>query len=183
MNIYQYKDNLESARLKTRFLTSNDIEPWSDFFKDKESIEFFPNAIAGSYIESSKNWIDRQILRYTEKRYGLQALIHKDTREFIGLCGLLAQVVNGEPKIEVGYHVLKKHWGQGYAPEAAKLFINYAFMNNLTTSVISIIDIGNIKSQRVAEKNGLVKVKQTRYQDLDVFIYEINKKSCYYRHM
>lgn len=39
------------------------------------------------------------------------------------------------------------------------------FENELTDSVISVIDIGNIKSQKVAEKNGLIREKQTKYSD------------------
>jgi hypothetical protein len=55
---------------------------------------------------------------------------------------------------------MKKYRRQGYAPEAAKLFFDYALRNYLTISMISIIDIRNIKSQRVAEKNGLRKKKK-----------------------
>ena len=45
--------------------------------------------------------------------------------------------------------------------------------------MISVIDIGNIKSQKVAEKNGLIREKQTKYSDgEDVYIYRItNNKS------
>ncbi|CAN5544418.1 hypothetical protein BH23BAC1_BH23BAC1_35930 [soil metagenome] len=78
-------------------------------------------------------------------------------KEFIGKCGLLTQEVDGIKEIEVGYHIMKKYRRQGYAPEAAKLFFDYALRNYLTISMISIIDIRNIKSQRVAEKNGLRK--------------------------
>ncbi len=42
--------------------------------------------------------------------------------------------------------------------------------NYLTISMISIIDIRNIKSQRVAEKNGLRKKKQTSWKDIEVYI-------------
>jgi RimJ/RimL family protein N-acetyltransferase len=104
-------------------------------------------------------------------------LINKDTNEFVGQCGLLAQEVDGEQKVEVGYHIFKKHWGQGYAPEAAKLFIDYGFKNNQATSIISIINTGNVRSQKVAHKNSLTKIKQTTWSNLDVFIYQIDKKS------
>lgn len=39
---YSYEDNLESTRLRTRFLTIEDIETWTDFFKDKEAVELMP---------------------------------------------------------------------------------------------------------------------------------------------
>jgi RimJ/RimL family protein N-acetyltransferase len=104
----------------------------------------------------------------------MQALIHRQTGAFIGQCGLLAQEVDGVQELEVGYHIFYKYWGQGYAPEAAKGFLQHAFENKLADSLISIIDVRNLKSQRVAEKNGLVREKQTRWSELDVFVYRIS---------
>lgn len=173
---YKYEDNLQTDRLITRMLTKEDTTIWEAFFKDKEAIEFFPD-YTKSDKERAAEWIDRQLTRYDENRYGLQALIDKKTNAFIGQCGLLEQEVDGKKEIEVGYHIFKKYWGQGYAPEAARLFIDYAFLNMLTDTVISIIHSKNLKSQRVADKNGLVKDNQTNWLDLDVFIYRINKEN------
>ncbi|MGZ4044336.1 MAG: GNAT family N-acetyltransferase [Bacteroidia bacterium] len=174
---YIYKDNLESERLVTRWLTLNDINAWADFFKDEESVKFLPVTELLSPGERSKFWIEKQLKRYADKKFGLQALIDKETGEFIGQCGLLMQEVDGKTEIEVGYHIFRKNWGQGYAPEAAKLFIDYAFKNNITNTIISIIHCQNLKSQRVAEKNGLIKLKQTAWSDLDVTIYGITKET------
>lgn len=177
MQTYLYTDQLESERLRTRKLSLDDVEAWAQFFEDKEAVEFLPNLGFTSTKDRAKHWIEKQLGRYAENRYGLQALINKATNEFVGQCGLLAQVVDGEQKVEVGYHIFKKHWGQGYAPEAAKLFIDYGFNNDQASSIISIINTGNIKSQKVALKNGLIKVKQTVWSDLDVFIYQIDKEA------
>lgn len=172
---YSYDDNLKSKRLLTRFLTAEDILIWADFFSDKEAVEFLPTFGLSSNLERATYWIQRQLSRYKENNFGLQALIDKKTKEFVGQCGLIKQEVDGQIEIEVGYHIFKRFWGQGYAPEAAKLFIDYAFNNNLTDSVISIIDIQNIRSQIVAEKNGLKREKQTKWQEKDVFIYRVSK--------
>jgi RimJ/RimL family protein N-acetyltransferase len=176
MTNYIYEDQLATKRLTTRFLTSEYILPWSDFFRDKEAIEFMPAFDQATEEEKSGFWISRQLTRYAEKRFGLQALIDKTTNQFIGQCGLLLQEVDGAAETEVGYHIFKKYWGRGYAPEAAKLFMDFAFQNNLTDSIISIIDTKNFKSQRVAEKNGLQREKQTKWREFDVFIYRIHKK-------
>ena len=95
----------------------------------------------------------------------------------IGQCGLMIQEVDGVAELEVGYHIYKKYWGNGYAPEAAWLFLQFAFVHDLADSVISIIDTRNRKSMRVAGKNGLVREKQTRWMNLDVYIYRIGKES------
>lgn len=176
MKPYIYEDNLQSERLLTRKLTENDIEFWSEFFDNEEAQKFLPKFF-DSPRERAKHMIDKQIERYADKRFGLQVILDKETREFLGLCGLLLQDIEGTNEIEVGYHFFKRNWGKGYAPEAAQLFISHAFDNNLTNSVISVIDIENFKSQRVAEKNGLKIEKQIKYfEDDDVFIYRISKE-------
>jgi len=173
--IYPYPEKLESKRLVTRKLTEHDVDIWSDFFADKDAIQFFPDHGLTSNAAQGKFWIDRQLKRYAEDGIGLQALLEKHTHEFIGQCGLLRQIVDGQEELEVGYHIFKKYWGRGYAPEAARLFLDYAFQNDLSDSVISIIATGNVKSQRVADKNGLTREKRTNWSGLDVYIYRIRK--------
>jgi RimJ/RimL family protein N-acetyltransferase len=172
---YKYEDGLTTERLYTRFLVSDDYNAWAKFFEDKEAIEFFsPIFLDDTFEKTSQTWIERQLARYKEKRYGLQALINKNTHKFIGQCGLMLQEVDGKKELEVGYHIFKKYWGQGFAPEAAKAFLDYGFTNHQSDYIISIIDIRNTKSQRVADKNGLKRGKQTKWMGMDVFIYRID---------
>jgi len=175
MSVYTYEDGLITERLTTRFLVPEDIQPWTSFFEDKDAIQYFPWVGNDSNAERSKQWIERQLARYKENRYGLQALITKDTNEFVGQCGLITQEVDGKQELEVGYHIFKKYWGNGYAPEAAKAFFEYGFKHKQAPSIISLIDIRNTKSQRVAEKNGLTREKQIRWMDMDVFIYRMEE--------
>ena len=152
---YCYTDNLDTERLTTRFLTQGDRHLWAKFLGDKECIEFFPKADFKTPSDRAEFWIDKQINRYKENRYGLQALINKSTGEFIGQCGLLLQDVDGVKELEVGYHIFKNHWGKGYASEAAKFFKDYGFKNKQAESIISIIHPDNVRSQNVAIKNGM----------------------------
>ena len=86
-----------------------DIPIWEDFFEDEEAVEFLSLHLLGlkSNLEISTHMIEKQLARYAENRFGLQALINQSTNEFIGLCGLLAQELDGVNDIEVGYHILK----------------------------------------------------------------------------
>lgn len=170
-----YKDQIESERLISRFLTKEDAKAWSKFFVTPETVEFIPDFGLKTPFDRANFWINRQLERYETGNLGLQALILKETGEFIGQSGLLIQEVDGITEIETGYHIFKEHWGRGYAPEAAKMFINFAFESGLTNSVISIIDINNKNSIRAAEKNGLFLDKSTKWKEMDVFIYRINK--------
>ncbi|MCE3227977.1 MAG: hypothetical protein K0S32_2528 [Bacteroidetes bacterium] len=174
--MYIYEDNLETPRLITRKLEETDRDTLVEFFSDKDCTEFLSRVMVDNDpVATSERWIAKQLGRYSENRYGLQVLIEKRTGDFIGQCGLLAQEVNGVKELEVGYHIFKKHWGKGYAPEAAMRFMKYAFDNGLADSVISIIHVDNIKSQKVALKNGLKKDKVIRYNNLDVVVYRMDK--------
>lgn len=98
-------------------------------------------------------------------------MIHKETGAFVGWCGLLIQEVDGVQELEVGYSIMPEYWGNGYATEAAKKCKDEAFGRRLASSIISIIQIHNIPSQRVAEKNGMRIDRQTKHHGNPVFIY------------
>lgn len=180
MAAYTYTDGMKSNRLTTRFLTREDIPAWSVFFEDPGSVAYLPDYGLPNATARATQWIERQLMRYENQLYGLQALIEKSTGDFIGQCGLITQEVDGKKEVEVGYHVFRPYRGNGYAPEAAKLFIDYAFEHNQTDRVISIIDVRNINSQRVADKNGLTRERVTTWNGLNVYIYQIARQSDIY---
>lgn len=175
MGNFIYQDNLQTERLYTRFLTIDDVDIWTTFFDEPECAKYFPNPDLLNARTRAENWINKGLTRYKENTFGLQALINKETNEFIGQCGLLKQEVDGVKELEVGYSLLRKHWGKGYATEAAKFFKNYGFENKLAPSIISTIHIDNIPSQQVALRNGMTKEKRTKWNDIDVFIFRTNQ--------
>ena len=175
---YHYPDQLQTERLQTAFLTLDDVHGWSEFFANPEAIRFlFIESLGLPTNEAvAEHMIQKQLDRYTAHRYGLQKLVHRATGEFIGCCGLLLQEVDGQKEIELGYHIFPAYWGQGYATEAAKCFIDLAFNSNQTDHVISIIDVENYASIRVAEKNGLTLDSRTTWMNNEpVGIYRINR--------
>lgn len=55
---------------------------------------------------------------------------------------------------EVGYGILKEFQGQGYATEAVKLAVNWAFDHSEISAVEAETDPGNVASQKVLMKCG-----------------------------
>src|ERR1700743_2330191 len=149
-----YTDHLETARMTTRFLTQEYAAIWVEYCKDPIATRF--TAFEGKTPEEmAQASIDLSQQRYREHRYGLQALLDKETGQFIGISGLLLQEVNGKNEIEIGYHLLPRYWGKGYATEAARKFRDYALENDIADSVISLIDPDNTESKKVAIRNGM----------------------------
>jgi ribosomal-protein-alanine N-acetyltransferase len=172
-----YHQTYQTERLSIRLLTKEDITTWTKFFDDPIHLKHLPlpPQPGMSNYEKAEFWVEKQFARYKEDRFGLMALVNKETNEMIGMCGLLSQELDGEKVLEVGYHLLYPYWGKGYASEAAAFFKDLAFKNNYATELVSIIDEGNIPSENVAKRNGMKWWKATTYQNLSVNIYRIIK--------
>ena len=78
----------------------------------------------------------------------------RTTGAFVGDCGLTVQDVEGEPCVEVGYHVHLALRGQGLATEAAEAVRDTA-RDAGVSHLVAIIRPENLPSQRVAQKIGL----------------------------
>ncbi len=167
-----YPLKLESKRLFTRALELSDIPIWNTFIQDKRATELFPESMRQP--DTAKIWIEKQIQRYACDEYGLLALIHKDSHEFIGQCGLLLQKLAHADEIEIGYHILPKYWGQGYASEASQLLKSYANKDLRIKRIVSVINPKNAGSQKVAERNAMTIEQRITYRDMpaDLWVWE-----------
>ena len=149
----------QSDRLTMRKLTTEDAEAWDVFMQSKEATTLFPPTHKPPLF-TSQDWIERQLQRYQNNQFGLLALIRKEDGKFVGQCGLLTQDIEGQSEVEIGYHLLPDFWKHGYAREAARYFVEFAIKELHYKSVISIIDIKNEQSQKVAIANGMINTKQ-----------------------
>ncbi|MGN1411079.1 MAG: GNAT family N-acetyltransferase [Oscillospiraceae bacterium] len=143
---------LETDRLYLREMKQSDFNSLCDFLQDFQVMYAYEHAFSNDEVQS---WLDNQIRRYKEYGFGLWAIIKKDTGEFIGDCGLTYQDFNGKDVLEIGYHLQKKFWHQGFATEVAIACKEYAFNKLNADEVFSIIRDNNIPSQRVAIRNGM----------------------------
>ena len=84
--------------------------------------------------------------------YGLFALEEKATGTLIGRTGIFEP--EGWPGFEVGWMLRRQSWGKGYATEAARRVLRYAFTDMDREHVISLIREANAPSIRVAERLG-----------------------------
>ena len=78
-------------------------------------------------------------------------LITLHNGSIIGACGLMT--AEREPP-EIGYWLGVKHWGKGYATEAARALIDHAFTDLQCEALQSAARVTNPASRRVLEKCG-----------------------------
>lgn len=137
--------------------------------------KYFPKALDEKEAEEFFKKIQN---RYDSDGSCFWAVIRKNDETFLGICGLLFQVIEGEKEVEVGYRFSDEFWGQGYGPEAARGCIEYAREKLNLPSVISLIRAVNLQSIRVAEKNGLTFEKEVMFHDQPHNLYRKSLKGC-----
>jgi ribosomal-protein-alanine N-acetyltransferase len=57
-------------------------------------------------------------------------------------------------RAELGYDLMKEHWGNGYITEAVKTIMDYGFNTLGLVRIEATVDSENSASMRVLEKNG-----------------------------
>lgn len=165
---------IETPRCFLRRFTSADIDAVIALLSHPEVMRF---SILGPHDrEQCIAFIDRCLLQYRTKGYGLYAVTVKPSDHPIGYCGFNKHLIDDTPEIEVGYRLHPDFWGKGLATEASRAVLDYGFQTLGFTRLISIIEAENTASIRVAEKNGLIHEKDARFQDkIPVRIYAVSK--------
>ncbi|MDQ3280189.1 MAG: GNAT family N-acetyltransferase [Acidobacteriota bacterium] len=112
-----------TPRLEFRRWTQDDHALASSLWCDPEVMRF----LGGPYTqEEIAARIERELANDAE--YGIQywPLFTRQTNEFAGCCGLKPYQPE-ERFLEIGFQFRPPYWGAGYASEAARAVIDYAF--------------------------------------------------------
>jgi RimJ/RimL family protein N-acetyltransferase len=159
---------LETQRLILRRFMPDDIDSLFELYRDPEVRRYFPEGVL-SYAET-KAELDWFLNGHPEHpELGLWATIHKESGRFIGRCGLLPWVIDGQYEVEIAYMLAKDYWGQGLGTEAAQGILDYAREKLHIRRLICLIDRDNLASIQVATHIGMVFEKEGQ-DDLGPFM-------------
>ena len=147
----------ETKRLILRPITQDDFDNWYAILSDAETMMHYPAPYDNAGVQ---RWINWTLDNYDRYGFGLWAMILKESGEFIGDCGITMQNINGQLLPEIGYHLNKAHWRKGYASEAARKCMEYAFETLHFPAVYSYMTTANIASSGVAIKNGMQLIEE-----------------------
>lgn len=162
----------ESERLYFRKVRPSDFEQWLPFYNDPNSTKYWSGLPQDAKVACHQQF-DRIFERYEKRLGGMNALILKSTQQFVGICGLLLQNVDNVEELEIGYSLLPEYRKLGLATEAAQRCKSFVLEHKLRDSLISIIHVDNIPSQKVAQKNGMSLDFSTTYKDNPVHIFRV----------
>ena len=148
---------IKTERLLLREMSEDDYHALYKVLADANIMQHYPYFFDGIKV---KNWIERNIERYRIFGFGLWAVCLKDTGEMIGDCGLTMQIINGQIKPEIGYHIRADKQRKGYAKEAAIAVRDWTFHNTPFNVVYSYMKYTNEPSAKTAISYGCKQVDE-----------------------
>lgn len=145
---------LETERLKLRAWQESDLQPFAELNADKDVMHYFPSVLTR---EQSDNLADKFQHLILDHGWGFWAVELKATGQFIGFTGLNIQSEQFifSPCVEIGWRFAKQYWHQGYATEAAKACLKFAFETLQLKEVVSFTAVHNTASEHVMQRLGM----------------------------
>lgn len=146
---------LRTERLLLREWLPCDLEPWAELNADPIVMEHFPALMTREQSDDFASSIQERMRRAS---YGLWAVEVVATGDFIGFTGL-----NPVPDylsftgVEIGWRLRRNAWGHGYATEAARTCLDFAFTTLDLDEVVSFTATTNLRSQAVMQRIGMTR--------------------------
>lgn len=123
-------------------------------------------------LEKVKEIIALNTQYFADHQWGLWLITLKLTKKAIGFTGLWYFFDENQPQLLYGLH--PDYWGQGYAVEASRKIIEYAFQTLGFAYITASCDKPNIASLKVAEKLGMQWVKEEEMEGKPTVFYRLD---------
>jgi [ribosomal protein S5]-alanine N-acetyltransferase len=145
-------EGLRSERLVLRRFTMDDLPLLVELNSDPEVMRWLGGVRTA---EQTAVMLRERIIAYyaNNPNLGIWATQLRATGECIGMH--LINHIQGEPLIQVGYRLFRKHWGQGYATEMTVALLEHGFRRLGLERISAITALENTASQHVLIKSGL----------------------------
>lgn len=174
MNDCMSKLIFETPRLIVRQYTEADAEQALAIYSDPEVMQFIGMMKAATPIttvdQMRQNLIVRRIKRYNETpQFGGWAAVSKETGKIIGT--IILMNLDSSPEIEVGWHLARAAWGNGYATEGGRGAIEYGFNVAGLDRIACVVHPDNHRSLAVARRLNLTHEGRRHHyaQELEYF--------------
>ncbi len=157
---------LESERLLLRPLAETDLDIAFEIFTDPAAMQYVGETYSRDRVVEE---LPTAMRRGGGGCIGIWCVIDRVTQEKIGTALLLPlpveekdtnwDLVAGDDlpdgEIEIGYLFKTSAWGKGYATEACKRLLQFAFEDTGLQEVVAVTHPDNTVSQKVLRKSGL----------------------------
>jgi ribosomal-protein-alanine N-acetyltransferase len=144
---------LRTERLILRPWRDDDVEPFAALNADPVVMEHFPAVLDRAQSDAA---VARIRTHFDREGFGLWAVEVPGGAPFIGFAGLQRPAFL-PAFVEAGWRLARPYWGAGYATEAARAAVDFAFDVLYLPELISMTVPANVRSQRVMAKLGFVR--------------------------
>lgn len=147
---------IETIRLILRPWQPADLPRSIEMNRDVDVMRYFPSIMTP---EESTASYERALAHEGKYGFCFWAAELKGEGEFIGFIGLQNTWFDAHftPCIEIGWRLMKEHWGKGLAPEGAIACLDWAGKNGID-EVYSFTATSNTPSERVMQKIGMKRI-------------------------
>jgi ribosomal-protein-alanine N-acetyltransferase len=160
---------LKTERLLIRPAELSDLDNLHEVFADPRVMEAFE--LGPLTLEQTEKWLKDKMDQCEKHGFCAFMVFLQSTGEFIGDLTLTIMPEFGEREAELGYDLLSKFWGFGYATEAARALGEYALKEKWIVDLYCTIRPYNDRSKRVAERLGMKRSSEVLHRGklYDVF--------------
>jgi ribosomal-protein-alanine N-acetyltransferase len=143
-----------TERLLMRRWVASDRPAFAQMNADPRVMEHFPHLLTRA---ESDTLVDRIQTHFERHGFGLWAVEVRDQVPFIGFVGLAVPTFEAHftPCVEIGWRVAASAWGHGFATEAARATVEFAFGPAGLGELVSFTVPENLRSRRVMERIGM----------------------------
>ena len=120
--------------------------------------------------EATKEYLSVNMAHWDRHGFGLWVLRTR-SGEFAGRAGIRHLVIDDVMEVEVAYTFKRALWGQGLASEITHALTDIGLSQLALPSLVGIVSVENVASQRVLEKSGYALERSTRYHGSAVVLY------------
>jgi RimJ/RimL family protein N-acetyltransferase len=143
---------LETPRLALRRLSLDDAAFILELLNDPSFLRYIGDKEVRTSDDARRYIETGPIASYERFGFGLFRVELKDTREPIGMCGLLKR--DALPAPDLGFALLPRFWSKGYAFESASAVLAYAQETCGLTRILAITSLDNAPSILLLAKLG-----------------------------
>ena len=145
---------IRTERLRLRQWRDADRALFAAMGQDPQVMEHFPELADRA---ASDMLVDHWQANIARNGWGFWAAERLATGEFIGFVGLQSpsKPFPFSPCVEVGWRLARAHWGHGFASEAARRSLQFAFEELKLAEIVSFTTLGNLRSQAVMQRIGM----------------------------
>jgi ribosomal-protein-alanine N-acetyltransferase len=161
---------IETERLNFRPITWDDIDWLYEMRLDPEVSRYLGGVPTREKLEARTRF---HIDCHEKLGIGMCLMTYKPDDKMIGFAGLQPLEAAGE--IEVGYSIVKDHWGLGIGTEACRGWLRFGFNKYGLERIIAVAHPDNLGSTHIMEKNGMKYEKNIFAYEADCVMYGISK--------